>query len=106
MNTRERFLETMRFNTKVRVPKWEFAYWGSTIKRCYAEGLPEKSYPTIPTRVQTINASLYTVAYTHAWKKIKNLFEKVFGEREKNRFARWDFGVGRRSLLADPRHAD
>jgi hypothetical protein len=83
MNTRERFLETMKFNTKVRVPKWEFAYWGSTVKRWYAEGLPEKSYPTIPTRVPTINASLYTVAYTNEWKKSKNLFEKVFGERER-----------------------
>ena len=83
MNTRERFLETMRFNTKVRVPKWEFAYWGATIKRWYAEGLPEKNYPTIPTRVPTINASLYTVAYTHEWRKHRTLFEKTFGERER-----------------------
>ena len=83
MNTRVRFLEAMKFNTQVRVPKWEFAYWGSTIKRWYAEGLPERSYPTIPTRVSTINSSLYTVAYTHEWKKTRNLFEKTFGERER-----------------------
>jgi hypothetical protein len=42
MNTRVRFLEAMKFNTQVRVPKWEFAYWGSTIKRWYAEGLPDR----------------------------------------------------------------
>jgi uroporphyrinogen decarboxylase len=88
----------MKLNTKVRVPKWEFAYWGSTIKRWYAEGLPEKSYPAIPTRATTINSSMYTLAFTHEWKKGKSLFERVFGERERkiilpNGIAVWGGGV-------------
>jgi uroporphyrinogen decarboxylase len=83
MNARERFLETMKFNTRVRVPKWEYAFWGLTIKRWYAEGLPERNYPVIPTKVSTINYSLYTTAYAHEWEKTKNLFEKSFGERER-----------------------
>jgi uroporphyrinogen decarboxylase len=72
----------MRFNTRVRVPKWEYAFWGSTIKRWYTEGLPEECYPVIPTKISTINASLYTTAYAHEWEKTKNLFEKTLGERE------------------------
>jgi len=83
MTTRERFLETMRFNTDVRVPKWEFGYWGSTVKRWYAEGLPEKEYPSVPTRTSTINSSLYTIAYTHPWIQSRTLFEKIFRERER-----------------------
>ena len=42
MNSRERFLETMRFKKGARPPKWEYAYWGATIKRWYREGLPEQ----------------------------------------------------------------
>ena len=37
----------------------------------------------MPTKVSTINASLYTIAYTHEWRESKSLFEKVFGERER-----------------------
>ena len=83
MNTRERFLEVMNFNPSVRSLKWEFGFWGSTIKRWYAEGLPEKQYPTIATRTITLNSSLYTYAWTHHWRSTRNLFEKTLGERER-----------------------
>jgi hypothetical protein len=83
MNARERFLETMRFNPEATAPKWEFGYWGATIKRWYAEGLPEKQYPTIPTRIETISSSLYTAAWSHQWHQTKDLFETTFGERRR-----------------------
>lgn len=83
MNTRERFLETMRFNRRARAPKWEFGYWGATIKRWYAEGLPEKEYPAIPTRMATLSSSLFTAAWTHEWRKGRNLFEITYGERQR-----------------------
>jgi len=72
MNTRELFLETMSFNTRVKPPKWEFGYWGSTIKRWYSEGLPKKNYPEIPKDILTISASIYTTAWTYKWKGSKN----------------------------------
>lgn len=40
MNIRERYLATMQFKNCPRTPRWEFAYWSSTIKRWYDEGLP------------------------------------------------------------------
>ena len=83
MNTRERFHEVMNFNPSVRSLKWEFGFWGSTIKQWYAEGLPEKQYPTIATRTITLNSSLYTYAWTHQWRSSRNLFEKTLGERER-----------------------
>jgi hypothetical protein len=82
MNTRERFLEVMDFNPRVRAPKWEYAYWGSTMKRWYAEGLPEKHGLSIPTTIHTTTSSLYTTAWTHGWSQRKTLFEKIYGERE------------------------
>ena len=82
MNTRERFLEVMNFNPRVRAPKWEYAYWGSTMKRWYAEGLPEKHSLTIPTTIHTTSSSLYTAAWTHGWAQHRTLFEKIYGERE------------------------
>jgi len=82
MNTRERFLEVMNFNPRVRAPKWEYAYWGSTMKRWYAEGLPEKHYLTIPTTIHTTSSSLYTAAWTHDWAQRRTLFEKIYAERE------------------------
>ncbi|MHB1132255.1 MAG: uroporphyrinogen decarboxylase family protein [Chloroflexota bacterium] len=42
MNSRERFLATMRFEPVDRVPLWEFGYWGGTVRRWYAEGLPQR----------------------------------------------------------------
>ncbi|MCL4296994.1 MAG: hypothetical protein KJ077_14750 [Anaerolineae bacterium] len=83
MNTRERFLETMNFNPTVSAPKWEFGYWGGTIKRWYKEGLPEKNYPAIATKISTMSSSLYTTAWSHEWRKDKNLFEKTYGERQR-----------------------
>jgi uroporphyrinogen decarboxylase len=58
----------MNFNPEVRPLKWEYAYWGSTIKRWYEQGLPLKNYPKIPSEITTITASLYTAAWTHKWK--------------------------------------
>lgn len=42
MNSRERFLATMNFEPADRAPLWEFGFWGGTIRRWYAEGLPRK----------------------------------------------------------------
>jgi len=69
MNTRERFHEVMSFNKDVSTIKWEFGYWGSTIKNWYNQGLPEKKYPKIPTRITTLSATLYTTAWTYMWRK-------------------------------------
>jgi uroporphyrinogen decarboxylase len=68
MNTRELFLENMRFNTDVRSLKWEYAYWGKTIKNWYRQGLPMNDYPRVPENTVNISASLYTAAWTHMWK--------------------------------------
>jgi hypothetical protein len=83
MNAREKFLEVMNFNPDVSAPKWEYAFWGATIKRWYEEGLPEKNYPTIPTQIFTVTSSLYTTAYTHQWRKTRNLFEITYRERQR-----------------------
>ena len=83
MNTREKFLETMKCRKGIPPPKWEFGYWGSTIKRWYQEGLPQKVYPAIPTRTATISSSLYTMAWTHAWRRSRTLYEKIYGEPQR-----------------------
>jgi uroporphyrinogen decarboxylase len=83
MNSRERFLEVMNFNPDVRACKWEFGYWGGTIKRWYREGLPEKYYPAIPTRLATIHSTVFTTAWTHTWRQSRNLFELTYGERQR-----------------------
>ena len=63
MNLRERFLEVMSFNTSVHSIKWEFGYWGETIKNWYSSGLPEKHYPVLPQKVTTPTSSLYIPAW-------------------------------------------
>jgi len=68
VNTKEIFREVMKFNRNVRTLKWEFAYWGSTVKNWYRQGLPITHYPEIPNEISTISASLYTAAWTHTWK--------------------------------------
>jgi uroporphyrinogen decarboxylase len=40
MNSRERFLATMRFQPVDRAPNWEMGYWAGTLDRFHAEGLP------------------------------------------------------------------
>ena len=82
MNSRERFLENMNFNSKVRPNKWEFGFWWGTIERWYKEGLPLKKYPRIPTQIINTTASLYTPAITHEWRKNRNIFEKNYNEPE------------------------
>ena len=82
MNARERFLEVMDFNPHVRAPKWEYAYWGATMKRWYSEGLPEKYSLSIPTTIHTTSSSLYTAAWTHEWRQRRTVFETIYGERE------------------------
>lgn len=42
MNDRERFLETMRFGRPDRIPYWECAFWGETLRRWGGEGLPDE----------------------------------------------------------------
>lgn len=83
MQSRERFLETMDFNNKVSPNKWEFGYWGATVKAWYKEGLPMNNYPKIPTKIINTTTSLYTAVWTHEWKKEKNYFEKIFEESER-----------------------
>jgi len=69
MNTRERFLQVLRFDKSVKSVKWEFGYWGSTIKNWYNQGLPERRYPVIPRKMTTLSATLYTTAWTYDWVK-------------------------------------
>ena len=83
MNSRERFLEVMNFNPDVRACKWEFGYWGGTIKRWYGEGLPEKNYPAMATKPATIHSTVFTTAWAHEWRKTRNLFEMTYGERQR-----------------------
>ena len=83
MNTRERFLATMRAEPGVAPPKWEFGYWGGTLNRWYREGLPEKIYPTIATGISTLQSSLYTTAWTYRWRQNRTLFELSYNERQR-----------------------
>lgn len=75
MNTRELFIETMNFNKNIRSLKWEYAYWGSTIKNWYKQGLPEKNYPKIPIYISSITSSLYTRAWTNKIYGLKGIKE-------------------------------
>jgi len=43
MNARERYLSIMDFEKPDRLMKWEFGYWADTLRRWYAEGLPEQA---------------------------------------------------------------
>ncbi len=65
MNARERFLEVCNFNPHVRTLKWEFGYWGETIKNWYGQGLPQRHYPALPAEITTPTSSLYIPAWTH-----------------------------------------
>ena len=64
MNTRERFLEVCDFNPAVSALKWEFGYWGETIKNWYSQGLPQHRYPPLPSEITTPASSLYIPAWT------------------------------------------
>ena len=64
MDTRERFLEVMKFNTGVRSLKWEFGYWGQTLNNWYASGLPRKAYIDIPSEIVTPTSGLYTTVWS------------------------------------------
>lgn len=83
MNTRERFLEVMNFNTDVRPPKWELGFWGENINQWYEEGMPEKYGTNLPTNIITTSSSLYTFIWTYDWRKKRTYLEKFFGERER-----------------------
>lgn len=61
MNARERFLEVMRF--KPTSLKWEFGYWGETVKNWYAAGLPRLEPPVIDRPTTTPTSSLYLPAW-------------------------------------------
>lgn len=64
MNLRERFLEVMRFNPDVHSVKWEFGYWGETVKNWYAQGLAKANVPYPTSTISTPTTSLYTTAWT------------------------------------------
>lgn len=80
MDTRELFLKTMNFDKNTRSLKWEYAYWGSTIKNWYKQGLPEKNYPEIPTKISSITSSLYLTAWDY---KRNGLTEKKEDNKKK-----------------------
>jgi uroporphyrinogen decarboxylase len=82
MNSRERFLEVMHFTPGVRTLKWEFGFWGENIKQWYREGLPKKYGTNLPSTITTVNASVYTTAWTHAWRRQRTYLEKFYDERE------------------------
>jgi len=63
MDTRQQFLEVLDFNTGVRPPKWEYAYWGETLNRWYREGLAKSHFVQLPGTITTPTASLYATAY-------------------------------------------
>ena len=49
MNSRDKFMNVLTFNTNGPIPEWEFAYWYDTVERWYGEGLPRvKPTPRIP----------------------------------------------------------
>ena len=84
MNSREKFLNTMKYKKQANPNRWEFGYWGATIKRWYKEGLPEKHYPKIPSNIINTTSSLYTAVWTSGWRNKKTYFEKIYGESERN----------------------
>lgn len=71
MTARERFLEVMKFNTKVPTLKWEFGYWGETINRFYREGLPKRNYQEIPKVTTCISSGIYSTSWTSENKYLK-----------------------------------
>ena len=83
MNSREKFLEVMRFNKKAPPNKWEFGVWGATVERWYLEGLPLKNYPKIPATTINTTTSLYTAVWTNEWRKTRTEFEKIYGQPER-----------------------
>lgn len=64
MNLRERFLEVMKFNTNVETVKWEFGYWGETLKKWYEQGLEQVEPTRIPDKITTPTSTLYTYAWS------------------------------------------
>ncbi|MEN8247407.1 MAG: uroporphyrinogen decarboxylase family protein [Bacteroidota bacterium] len=64
MNTRERFLEVMKFNKSVHSVKWEFGYWGESVENWYKQGLPKTNYPILNKEITTPTSSLYSPAWT------------------------------------------
>jgi hypothetical protein len=47
VDSRERFLATMRFQPVDRAPNWEMGYWAGALEQWYTEGLPR--HPQAPT---------------------------------------------------------
>lgn len=66
MNTRERFLEVMAFNKRVRPVKWEFGYWGGALNRWYATGLPRRH----PIRIRHDIVNPTSCLYTAIWSRL------------------------------------
>ncbi len=63
MNTRERFLRVLDFEPGVHSLKWEFGYWGESVDKWYAAGLPKRRYPELNMPTTTPTASLYKPAW-------------------------------------------
>lgn len=71
MNSRDRFLEVMNFNSNVRTLKYEYAFWGATLNRWYEEGLPKNKFIELPKRITTPTSSLYLTANSRNQEMIK-----------------------------------
>jgi hypothetical protein len=91
MTPRQRFSEIMNFNTDIRTMKWEYAYWGATIKRWYREGLQQKNLPVVPEKITTIGASLYSTAWNYRWKD--GITESAGTDKIKDGMAIWGDGT-------------
>ena len=61
----------MHGNPQAGSLKWEYAYWGATLNRWYAEGLPRERYVQTVERAGTPTSSLYLAAYDTNKHKIR-----------------------------------
>ncbi len=101
MNSRERFLEVMNFNTDVRTLKREFGFWGENINQWYEEGLLEKFGTNIPTADHR-QCPVYTpvdarlAQEPHLPRKVLRRARAAHPPAEGHRH------LGRRAVLAEP----
>jgi uroporphyrinogen decarboxylase len=68
LETRQLFLETMKFSKGIRTVKWEFGYWGQTVKNWYKQGLPLKNLPFLDTQITTPSSSIFKAIWPHSVK--------------------------------------
>lgn len=72
MDTRMKFVESLKGISGVSPPKWEYAYWGATLNRWYNEGLPNKHQPSFSETSTSISSSVYSFAWNFNWSTKNN----------------------------------